>query len=666
MMEEQEAKQMSQYELQLKLDRMTQRAFPNTVQKAPKKPLSVVDIEVIKEYQKQFNEPIREYETEIDEETGEEIIALDEDGKPKFKIIAKKFRVVPRPELDVVEDLVALPTDQQLKDFDFELEGLRQKIFKKTADFKFAQETRKYLIKLIDKLPSPSTFINEQLSSGRFVMKPNPNVERQRQAVEQEKERMIQRIEEVDENLELIKEDLDRLRDDYTNANIELARIPELKRQNEAKISSVKQINSARVKEYQNTLNLMNRGAFQQDQMPAETEEEYVGRLQANAEEEYIDETKEEALLDIKRRFKEALKKLIRDDVKIEQVANRINVNELETKNEILKQFPLFKKKFIDLYGLNNQSLESDDILTFIKAFVKSIKGDDGLLNYLGVSTEKNEQYSLDLAEKDKRKVLIITNPSNNRKVYWRIALYFDDNGEEIYTALYSLTGKRESYREYEPSIDNKTIKAETGITAKFLKDYFENRPPTIMLIERLEPTSEYEIDFPIAKIPTDVENEYMVGWGIKQDEIPDIVPFGKIKIALNKLFYKNILSARHNNLGRIAGFQNVKVSDDFVAIIMKMIRGEKVIKQEIDALQKSEQMLYDTLLSLANLHKKAPNNKDSTIRALKERMDLIGGEIDAGNDNKALVKELYNIVHALKNFGVITNKEATKYLSQF
>ena len=228
------------------------------------------------------------------------------------------------------------------------------------------------------------------------------------------------------------------------------------------------------------------------------------------------------------------------------------------------------------------------------------------------------------------------------------------------------MTGKRESYREYEPGIDNKKIKDQTGITSKYLKEYFENKPPTIMLIDRLEPTSEYDIDFPIAKEPTDQENEYIVGWGIKNEEIPDIVPFGKIKIALNKLFYKNILSARHNNLGRIAGFQNVKVSDDFVTIIMKMIRGEKIIKQEIDALQKSEKILYDTLLSLANLHKKAPNNKDSTISALKERMDLIGGEIDAGNDNKALVKEAYNIVHALKNFGVITNKEATKYLSQF
>jgi len=109
-----EAQKMAEYEMNLKLDRMTQRALGDGRQKPPKKPLSVVDIEVIKEYQKQFNEPVREYETEIDEETGEERIVLNDDGTPKFKVIAKKFRVVPPPDLDVVEEneLADLPSAQ--------------------------------------------------------------------------------------------------------------------------------------------------------------------------------------------------------------------------------------------------------------------------------------------------------------------------------------------------------------------------------------------------------------------------------------------------------------------------------------------------------------------------------------------------------------------------
>lgn len=664
-----EAEKMSQYELELKLDRMTQRAFGNGLQKPPKKPLSVVDAEVIKEYQKQFNQPVREYEMVIDEETGEETIKLDEKGNPVFKIAAKKFRVVPPPELDVVEEdeLHEVPTKEQLDIIYQALERGKKMIDEKKEDLKKMVQLRKQAIKMIDDLPQPLTFITQELPSGRFVMRPNPNYEKQKIQVEVEKERRIRKLEEIDANLDQVKSDLDSMKDEYDNLNIELSRLPEKERENAARISQVKKINSERVKAYQETLNLMNRGAFQQDKMPDESEEDYLARLQANAEEEYVDETLFEAEMYNTDKFKENLKKLVRDDVKIEQVSNRIGRDD---KEEILKKFPLFKKKFIELYGVNNPAIKAPDIITFIEAFIKSSKGDDALLNYLGAVEEKEPEYTLELAEKDRRKVLIMTNPVNDRKIYWRLAQYWTDKGEEDLVALWSLTGKRGTYETYIPRRDAKTIKDATGITSAYIKDYFEKKPIPVMLVNRILPSSEYDLDYPIAKEPTGEEDEeglvYKIGWGVKEEVIPEMVDFGKIKLALHKLFYKNTLSARHKNLGRIAGFPNVKVSDELVAIIMKLAKGQKVIKQEIDTLTKTEQILYDKLLSLANLHKNAPNNKDATITALKDRMELIGGQIEAGNDNKLLVKELYHIVHALKNFGVISNKEATKFLSQF
>jgi len=666
-MERFEAQKMSQYELELKLDRMTQRAFGDKAQKPPKKPLSVVDAEVIKEYQKQFNEPVREYEVEIDEETGEERPKLDLEGNPIYKVITKKFRVVPAPELDVAEGLTEIPSAEEVNRAKLQIENLMKELKQKEENLKKMLILRKQEIKFIDELPIPSAIITQELANGRFVTRPNPELKLQREQVEEEKQIRLEKIQEIDMNIEELKFQINKMKDVYDNFNIELARLPVLTRENEAKISSVKKINQERVKNYQETLNLMNRGAFQQDKMPNETDEDYVTRLQANAEQEYTDETLFEADMEIKRKFKEALKKLIRDDVKIEQVANNIRTNELGIKTDILKRFPLFKKKFLDLYGLNNSVLTATDITNFIKAFTSALKGDDSLLEYLETSEKENPEYTLELAEKDKSKVLIMNNPANNRNLYWRLAQYFEDDGSEALVALYSLTGKRESYKEYSPKDDNKRIKDETGFTAAYIKKYFDNKPIPVMLVNRIEPSGEYDIDFPISKEPTDIESEYKIGWGVPLvEEIPEMVQFGKIKIALNKLFYKNILSARHNNLGRISGLQNAKVSDEFVDIIMKLVRGSKVLKQEIDALQKSEQMLYDNLLSLANLHKNIPNNKDKTIVALKERLDLIGGSMDAGNDNKALVKEAYNIVKALKNFNVISNKEATKYLSQF
>jgi hypothetical protein len=683
MLEGQEAKQMSQYELELKLDRMSQRAFGDRdkVQKPPRKPLTEVDIEVIKEYQKQFNEPVREYETEIDEETGEETIVLDEDGKPKFKTITKKFRVVPPPELDVVEimKLAPIPTDEEIAKAQMDEITIGALIKRKEKEFKDAQQARKNAIREIDELKPPTRYLP---ASGSFPPRINKKYEEDYYNYELERESALDDVNKIENLLDEIRNDLINAKDAYDQGVRELRMIGQNVQRNEAELASVKKINTERIKAYQETLNLMNRGAFQQDQMPNESEKDYVARLQANAEQEYTEETLFEADMDIKRKFKEALKKLIRDDIKIEQVANSIRDNELEVKNEILKKFPLFRKKFLDIYGLNNPVISVSDIKTFIDAFIKSLSGNDALLNLIQEEPERIEENrtALELAEQDKKKVYVIENPINLKKVYFRLGANFETDALYL---LFSISGKRNTYKEFIPTDADLTpadevnsfteIKKATGMTKSFLQTKFNNRPYSIKWIEwlakKIEPTTNYDPIPAQISPPFDFDGKQYpetMGWGIKQEEVPDIVPFGKIKIALHKLFYKNILSARHNNLGRIAGFQNVKVSDDFVAIIMKMIRGEKVIKQEIDALQKSEQMLYDTLLSLANLHKRAPNNRDATITALKERLELVGGSIDAGNDNRALVKELYNIVHALKNFGVISNKEATKYLSQF
>jgi hypothetical protein len=687
MLEEQEADKMSQYELELKLDRMTQRAFSDKTQKPPRKPLSVVDVEVIKEYQKQFNQPVREYEVEIDEETGEERTKLDVEGNPIYKVKTKKFRVVPPPELDVVEEeeLNRVPTDQEMRIIELQVAKGILILEQRKKDLKDMVALRKEIIASIDELPSVQTFISEQQPSGRTTLRPNPNAERQRKAIEQEKERRIARLEEVDANLDEVKAQIDTMTDNFAEFNIEKSRIPALKRENEAKKARVSQINSARVKNYQETLNLMNRGAFQQDQMPDESEEDYIARLQQNAEEEYTDETLFEADMEIKRKFKEALKKLIRDDVKIEQVANSIRDNELEVKNEVLKKFPLFRQKFLAIYGLNNSAVSVSDIKTFIDAFIRSLTGNDALLNLIQEPERKAESRTeLELAEQDKKKVYIVENPLNLKKVYFRLG---ENLESETLFLLFSLSGKRDTFREFIPTDEDLTPKDESddrensfkeikkfaGITKAFLQTKFNNRPYSLKWIEWLAKKIDSTTNFDT--IPAKIEPAYeydgrdypeTMGWGIKVEEIPDMVDFGKVKIALNKLFYQNILSVRHKNLGRIAGFPNVKVSDDMVAIIMKLTKNQKVIKQEVDALKKSEQILYDNLISLANLHKGTPNNRASTIVALKERLDLIGGSVDAGNDNRALSKEAYNIVLALKNFGVITNKEANKYLSQF
>ncbi len=62
-----------------------------------------------------------------------------------------------------------------------------------------------------------------------------------------------------------------------------------------------------------------------------------------------------------------------------------------------------------------------------------------------------------------------------------------------------------------------------------------------------------------------------IMGWGMKNEEVPKFVYFGKKIIYLDKLFYKNILSIKDKKIHSVEHFPNVKVSDTLTDIMYKM-----------------------------------------------------------------------------------------------
>ena len=77
-----------------------------------------------------------------------------------------------------------------------------------------------------------------------------------------------------------------------------------------------------------------------------------------------------------------------------------------------------------------------------------------------------------------------------------------------------------------------------------------------------------------------------------------------------------------------IKGFQNIPVSDSLVEIIMKLCSNEMPNKNWINNLSTSEKHIFNTLIHIAHLHKEVEHSKDITINHLKERINLIEGEI--------------------------------------
>jgi hypothetical protein len=200
----------------------------------------------------------------------------------------------------------------------------------------------------------------------------------------------------------------------------------------------------------------------------------------------------------------------------------------------------------------------------------------------------------------------------------------------------------------------------------RVLRPRVEKPPPPESEIERklrlrreaIEPTP---TDDPVDKEEWDGDG--LSGRGIKNHVLPSTVPFGKIALDLNKLFYQNILSIKRHNGNKIIGHKNKRVSDNFVDIIMKMFENKPITQSDLRNI-KDEQMLYDNLIVQSGLHKlkKIPTNIEQTTEQMKNRLGLITGEIEAGNSNKSLLNELHELLFKMVRVHLISKNAAASY----
>ena len=85
-------------------------------------------------------------------------------------------------------------------------------------------------------------------------------------------------------------------------------------------------------------------------------------------------------------------------------------------------------------------------------------------------------------------------------------------------------------------------------------------------------------------------------------------------------------------------------------------------MKSDLSVLKPNKKVVYDKLMKLSGFHKTIVNSVDETLSEMKKRLELISGEIEAGNNNQELLKEAHGILHSMAQMKVITHVEASKY----
>lgn len=152
-------------------------------------------------------------------------------------------------------------------------------------------------------------------------------------------------------------------------------------------------------------------------------------------------------------------------------------------------------------------------------------------------------------------------------------------------------------------------------------------------------------------------------GEGLPHEKLPRFAHLGKIAIDPHALYYQNTLKILSHNKHHFLGYKNTKVSEDLVSILMDLYKGKFPTGHELKKLDLGEKELYDNIIHLAHLHKKAEHNLPQTRQAMKHRFELLNGEIGAGNTNKALKAEMKQLLHKMAYGGMISHVQVGKYL---
>jgi hypothetical protein len=486
----------------------------------------------------------------------------------------------------------------------------------------------------------------------------------------------------------------------------------------DANVSAITSHNEQERKKYEEELINLNRGRINVEKQPYETEEEYVDRL-TNMAEESIDpevqiyETQMEQL----QILKQNLKSLTSDEAKIENIIKIIGFKEgeinLDEIKEINKYFAGFREIYLKQIGYNNKSISDGDIASLLINYVSKIVNTG--VRLIEPSFEEGQSSPLTKMEKIYAEPTIAEPPEDLIKMMQRskqqeqeaqreeedtdidiignflinpdtvmggIKITNTKNKRELYLCVGKPTSKEEII-----------LASKTGQNGTFVRMLFGEgtngefgRNTLIQKYMFMSSNDEMEIfggykqgDYYNAILHKygstlrsglkqklhkgERETIFTYGFGLKGKSSHGFVKFGKIQIDADKLHYKNSLRVRTDKGYNISGFRTVRVSDDFVKIVFDMIEGKK--PKGISKLSSTEKDVFNRLIYLAGFHRdeEIGYGISDTLEKVRNRFDVLEGEINAGNDNPQVIEELCHVVHKLCNLGAVTRTEASKYI---
>ena len=417
--------------------------------------------------------------------------------------------------------------------------------------------------------------------------------------------------------------------------------------------SRIESENKQYIKEYGEKFNILNRDRISVDKQPNETDGEYFRRIQ-ELEKTAFDPIiySDKAAISENRKFKKNLQEILKDPAKIENIIKSFQrAEDVYIINNNWPKISIFLK---NKYGVNNRFTTEKEYIDEIKAALKNIQSSTFNVSQI----TKNQPTPTN-------DTIILSNPVNEKKYIkiWEGDTYYSADPFNNFNKLTKTDLK---------TLEDDNYNLNVYGTYTTLKSLHKNLSKKI--ISSKDDPRKFTGAMPITGtgikkgrgIQQIKENEEITQ---KADEIPKIYNFGNKVLLLNKLYYKNILSIKDKKGHSIEKLPNIRVSDDFVKIIINIYNNNTTdFKNDFNKLDENEQELINLLFFISGLNKEKNIDikRNDKVNKLKERLILVESQIKAGNNNPVVKKELNEIVNKLYLFGAISYNQAKDYLKQF
>lgn len=425
-------------------------------------------------------------------------------------------------------------------------------------------------------------------------------------------------LEEIKDQIRLGESTIDRL-------NLAITNNERNKKINNAEKVRVAKENATRLKLYKEDLNLLNKGRLNIEQQPGESDDEFRNRLRDTGMMTYDEDAmSKSAELYNREKLKERMMEIHRDS---SMTGNALKSFDADQIFKINKNWSALKQNFIKIYGFNSPAVRDRDIVDFFTSQINPIVN----------AQNSGDLYPVDFLSGEVPEAVVVAPeepPSYAESVPFPPVPASPLKGLKL-TSLEQIARSKGLLTGYNKA-GNKAQKI------AFLEANGVTVPPELQVEEK----------------------EVGKGLDIKpiSHNLPSKIEFGKITISPKKLYYDNILAIHHKSGKAFTGVPNTSVSDKFVSIIMNLLKGQKPSLKDFSTLDLNEKGLYDSLIYMAGLQKEVDNTFHETKNNLKNRLELLEGEIGAGNNNPKLKKELLYLLSKMVKTGMVGGGDAKRY----